>query len=192
MKENVTELIRQAQGGVQSAFSALKDIYRPLIDASVYRFTSDSMTDQDKEDIFQEVLVHFCNSVCSYDCDSGGVEFGLYAKICIENGLISYMRLYNRQNRLRPVELEGDGDAALFDTGEVDVLQSIIDHERTALLIRRVNKRLSKLENKIWWLYVSGMNVSAIAKDVGVDNKSVSNAIYRIRKKLKDALKEQI
>jgi len=190
VKQNVTELIRQAQDGVQSAFSALKDIYRPLIDASVYKFSSDSMTDQDREDIFQEVLLHFCNSVCSYDCDNGGVEFGLYAKICIENGLISFLRIYNRQNRLRTVELASGYDVAI-DGGEVDVLQSIIDRERTALLVRRINKRLSELENKVWWLYVSGMSVSSIAESVGVDRKSVSNAIYRIRKKLKEALSEQ-
>lgn len=189
MKEQVKELILKAQAGDDSAFAALKDIYRPLIDASSKRFTSDAMTEQDGEDLYQEALVHFCNSVCSYNCDSDGVEFGLYAKICIENGLVSFVRVYNRQNRLRAVSLEERADPIFIDGG--DVLSSIVERERTAMLVRQINKQLSGLENKVWWMYVSGASVSAIAKGLQIENKSVSNAIYRIRKKLKTALFEQ-
>ena len=189
VKEQVRELILRAQAGDDSAFAALKDIYRPLIEASSKRFTSDAMTEQDGEDLYQEALVHFCNSVCSYNCDADGVEFGLYAKICIENGLVSFVRVYNRQNRLRAVSLEERADPIFIDGG--DVLSSIVERERTAMLVRQINKQLSGLENKVWWMYVSGSSVSAIAKELQIENKSVSNAIYRIRKKLKSALIEQ-
>lgn len=189
MKENVTELILKAQGGEDGAFSSLKDIYRPLIEASTHKFCTDEMSEQDREDILQEALVHFCNAVCSYNCESGGVEFGLYAKICVENGLVSFIRVYNRQNRLRAVSLEERVDPISDNDG--DVLETIAMRERTAVLVRQINKRLSKFENKIWWMYVAGLSVSAIAEAVGAERKSVSNAIYRIRKKLKDALSEQ-
>lgn len=190
MKQNVTELILKAQGGEDGAFSALKDIYRPLIEASARRFCTDQMSEQDREDILQEALVHFCNAICSYNCESGGVEFGLYAKICVENGLVSFIRVYNRQNRLRAVSLEERTTDNVFDC-DGDVLETIAMRERTAVLVRQINKRLSKFENKIWWMYVAGLSVSAIADAVGAERKSVSNAIYRIRKKLKDALSEQ-
>ena len=189
VKQQVTELILQAQAGEDSAFAALKDIYRPLIEASAKRFTSDSMSEQDAEALLQEALVHFCNSACSYNCESGGVEFGLYAKICIENGLVSFIRTYNRQNRLRAVSLEERADPAIDDS--CDVLESIVESEREAVLVRQINRHLSRFENKVWWMYVSGMSVSAIADAVGAERKSVSNAIYRIRKKLRDALSEQ-
>ena len=148
------------------------------------------MSEQDREDILQEALVHFCNAICSYNCESGGVEFGLYAKICVENGLVSFIRVYNRQNRLRAVSLEERTTDNVFDC-DGDVLETIAMRERTAVLVRQINKRLSKFENKIWWMYVAGLSVSAIADAVGAERKSVSNAIYRIRKKLKDALSEQ-
>ena len=189
MKQDVIDLILKAQAGEECAFSALKDIYRPLIEASAKRFRSDTMTDQDGEDIFQEALFHFCNSVCSYNCEAEGVEFGLYAKICIENGLVSFIRMYNRQNRLRAVSLEARTEP-ISDIGG-DVLESIVESERTALLVRQISRRLSVLENKVWWLYVSGVSVSDIVDRVGIERKSVSNAIYRIRKKLKDALGEE-
>ena len=190
MKQNVTELILKAQSGEDGAFSALKDIYRPLIEASARKFCTDQMSEQDREDILQEALVHFCNAICSYNCESGGVEFGLYAKICVENGLVSFIRVYNRQNRLRAVSLEERTTDNVFDC-DGDVLETIAMRERTAVLVRQINKRLSKFENKIWWMYVAGLSVSAIADAVGAERKSVSNAIYRIRKKLKDALSEQ-
>ena len=190
MKQNVTELILKAQSGEDGAFSALKDIYRPLIEASARKFCTDQMSEQDREDILQEALVHFCNAICSYNCESGGVEFGLYAKICVENGLVSFIRVYNRQNRLRAVSLEERTTDNVFDC-DGDVLEMIAMRERPAVLVRQINKRLSKFENKIWWMYVAGLSVSAIADAVGAERKSVSNAIYRIRKKLKDALSEQ-
>ncbi len=189
LKEKVKELIIEAQSGEEGAFSALKDIYRPLIEASSKRFMSDAMTQQDAEDLHQEALVHFCNSVCSYNCDADGVEFGLYAKICIENGLVSFVRAFNRQNRLRAVSLEERADPIRGDEG--DVLSAIVERERTAMLVRRINKHLSPLENRVWWMYASGASVTAIAEKLGIENKSVSNAIYRIRKKLKTALLEQ-
>lgn len=189
VKEQVTELILHAQAGEDGAFAALKDIYRPLIEASARRFTSDAMSEQDAEDLMQEALVHFCNSVCSYNCESGGVEFGLYAKICIENGLVSFIRAYNRHNRVRAVSLEERIEPAIDDGG--DVLESIVESEREAVLVRQINKHLSRYENKVWWMYVSGMSVSAIADAVNSERKSVSNAIYRIRKKLRNALEEQ-
>ena len=39
-------------------------------------------------------------------------------------------------------------------------------------------------------MYVSGMSVSEISRAVSADSKSVSNAIYRIRKKLRETLGE--
>ncbi len=189
MEKELIDLILQAQSGEQSAFSVLKDRYRPLIDSCAYRFVSEHMTEQDCEDISQEALVHFCNSVCSYNCNLDGIEFGLYAKICIENGLVSFIRLYNRQNRLRALPLEGE--AQLSEDRETDILQSLIDRESTALLTRQINRCLSNYEARIWWMYVSGMSVSSIADEISVDRKSVSNAIYRIRKKLRDLIPEQ-
>ena len=181
-KEDLLSLIAKAQNGDQDAFGLLKDRYKPLIESCSYRYISADMPTQDAEDLRGEALVHFCNAVCSYDVNSSSVEFGLYAKICISNGLVSYMRAYARRQKNRTVSLDsgsGGGGAA------VDILQEIVDEENTAELVRSIKKNLSDYENRIWWLYVSGMSVADIAKTVAApDAKSVSNAVYRIRKKL--------
>ncbi len=181
-------LIQNAKNGDQDAFTSLKVKYSPLIDACVYRYTSSDMTAQDVEDLSQEALVCFFGSVCSYDCEQN-IEFGLYAKICIENRLVSFIRMRNRRNRIRPVSLESGGEAFTCEDGE-DVLQLLVDRERTATLVRRIKDLLSDYEDRVWWMYVSGRTVSEIAKLVGTDSRSVTNAVYRIRRKLKKSLSQ--
>ena len=186
MDIKTAELIRKVKNGSQVALSALCEHYKPLIEGSVFRFLSESMTVQDREDLEQEALIGFCSAACSYDTDYENVEFGLYAKICIENALVSFIRSHRRKNRIQSVSLEGGAVGEMTD--EVDILQSLVDREQTSVLVRRINRLLSDYENRVWWMYVSGMSVSKIAAEVGSDSKSVSNAVYRIRKKLRDKL----
>ena len=49
-------------------------------------------------------------------------------------------------------------------------------------------KLLSPYENEVWRLYMAGYSASAIATRMERDEKSIHNAIYRIRKKLREAL----
>ena len=162
----------------------MKSKYAPLIESQISRHSLDDMTAQDIVDIREESLVIFCNAVCNYD-PSSGVEFGLYAKICIENGLISFVRSYSRRKKrsVLPLErAEGSGDIPNF-------LQSIVDEESAADLVRTIRAKLSNYENRVWWMYVSGVSVSEISMALdGADTKSVSNAVYRIRKKLKGVI----
>lgn len=189
-REETIKIIKSAQGGCQSAFESLKETYKPLIESCVARHSAQDMPTQDVEDMRQEALFFFFNAVSSYDTESDGVEFGLYAKICIENGLVSFIRKYMRRIREQALSFEDNGtkEALALDS---DLLQNIVDVEREAELVRVIRNSLSDFENKVWWLYVSGMAVSEIAAALKLSSaKSVSNAIYRIRKKLRDCIKK--
>jgi len=190
-KNELLERIKKAQTGDQKSFEMLRDAYEPLIGACSHKHTVDGMNSQDVEDLRQEALVNFYRAVCSYDCESHGVEFGLYAKICIDNGLVSFLRSYARGKRRVTVSLD-DGEVEYTDPNtEVDFLQSLVDSEKQAELVRMVKKHLSDYENRIWWRYVSGKRASDIATEIGAPSaKSVSNAIYRIRCKLRTVIVE--
>jgi RNA polymerase sporulation-specific sigma factor len=58
-------------------------------------------------------------------------------------------------------------------------------------LLKIIQKSLSNYEYKIWRLYLSGFSTSEIANQLNTDSKSVSNAIYRIRVKLKTSINNQ-
>ena len=183
MNKTISELILSAKSGSQDAFAALKEQYRPLIDRCVYKFASSDMTDQEVEDLSQEALICFCCAVCSYDCGIENVEFGLYAKICIANALVSQLRVIHRRKlEIVDAELcEGDG-------GEGDPARRLMEREAAEALVARIQSLLSPYENRVWSLFIAGLSVRDIARAVGKTPHSVENAVYRIRQKLRQAL----
>ena len=185
-KESLFELISQAQGGSGEAFEALLSRYRPLIESSVHSFISVETSMQEAEDLMEEAKHVFLSAITSYDLSREGVEFGLYAKICIKNGLISELRRQKQRRKLGVVSLVGD-EEDLAEKGE-DPASRIVEEEDFRQLYRMIRANLSELENRVWWMYVAGAAVSDIAKALGKDERSVHNAIYRIRAKLKRLL----
>ncbi len=187
------ELILKAKDGSQDALDTLLSKYRPLLESQISKHSYDDMTAQDVEDIRNEAAAVFCSAVCSYDTSAYGVEFGLYAKICVENGLTSFIRAYNRRRKraVLPLEEAAEQSYAARDI-EADPLQAIVDNENLSELVSFIHSNLSDYENRIWWMYVSGMGVSDISRAIdGKDNKSISNAIFRIRKKLRSFIEER-
>ena len=190
-REALIALLERARGGDQDSFSSLRDMYAPLLESRVIKHTVPDMTVQDLEDMRQEALIVFCNAVYNFRYSEDGVEFGLYAKICIDNALASFIRSYLRRSRNNAVSI--DRVSAPMGAGvSVDPLQALVEKENATELIRSIKNNLSEYENNVWWLYVSGLSVSEIARTLKVDDpKSVSNAIYRIRKKLRTQLTDR-
>ncbi len=187
--DTLIELITHAREGSQDAFVELRRRYKPLIESQIAKHTLADMSAQDVEDLRGEATSIFGNAVCNYDCTAEGVEFGLYAKICMGNGLVSFVRSYLRRKKKTVIPLELAENSAA--TGS-DPLQSLVDKENAQELMRTIKKSLSDYENRVWWLYVSGMSASEIAATIGeADPRSVSNAIYRIRRKLRSKLSDQ-
>ena len=72
-----------------------------------------------------------------------------------------------------------------------DTVRAKVIKVAKSFLVARLEEVLSPYENRIWWLYVSGQTAAQIAKAIGREERSVQNAIYRIRKKLRLALPHQ-
>ena len=189
-KEYARSLVSKAQGGDASALEVLRDLYMPLLQGACSRHSSESMSAEDREELFGEALIAFCNAVLSYDLAIEGIEFGLYARICIDNALISYRRAFERRTRLTSVSLDTLGEGSEED-GEVDLIDAIVARESATDLARRINSVLSRFEKRVWWLYVAGLSAKDIALRIGSSDRSVHNAIYRIRRKLRGIIPEK-
>ena len=181
--EPVLALIRQAQGGSRDAYLALKTQYRPLIESSVTRYVTQDLSHQDVADMREEAERVFLNALITYDTEQDGVDFGLYAKICLRNGLVSEMRRLHARKRLGIVPLDSYDLFAMEDPAG-----DLAEAEHFHYLYVKIREHLSDMENKVWWMYVSGVEVKAIAQKIQKDEKSVHNAIYRIRRKLRELL----
>ena len=181
------ELLLQAQGGSREAYLALCAKYRPLLESAVARFDSSQMTHQELADMREEAERVFLCAISSFDTEQDMVDFGLYAKICLRNGLISEWRHIQARRRVTAIPLDETIDH-LPAEGSEDLAARMVEDESFRRLCRTVREHLSDLENRVWWPYVTGVSVPEIARDLGRDERSVHNAIYRIRRKLRDKL----
>lgn len=181
------DLILQARAGSREAYLALCAKYRPLLEASVARFGPSEMTLQERADMREEAERVFLCAISSFDTEQEAVDFGLYAKICLRNGLISEWRHLSARRRESAVPLdETIGEVGVTDREDPAV--RMVEDENFRQLCRTVRGHLSDFENRVWWQYVTGVSVSDIARELGRDERSVHNAIYRIRRKLRERL----
>lgn len=183
-REALYERIRRIREGDQDAFSELLLEYTPLVAAEVSR-RSASLTEQDVEDLRQIAVVALYRAALSYDLAQSEVEFGLYAKICISNALVSHYRMLQR--RVPEISLES---VSLAEESGEDPASRIMEEEALAALYARIRSLLSSYENRVWGLFVAGRSAKEIAQLLHKDTHSVENAVYRIRQKLRAALGE--
>lgn len=188
---DLADLLRVARAGDQDAYAVLLERYAPMLQSMVAKYAAPDMGTADLEDLRQEASVVFCSAVQTYDPSQQGVEFGLYAKICVGHGLASALRVFRKQRRRGLLSLEGENlieqNPELLGC-EDSVTEALIDKERMEALKLIIQRNLSSYESRVWWLYVSGSSTAHIAQLLGKDEKSISNAIYRIRKKLRQVL----
>ena len=182
---DVMQLILRVKNGDDNAFAQLLSKYTPLIESAVAKCLGEDMQGLYAEDFRQEATVTFYNAILAYDVEQHEVEFGLYAKICIANALISQLRLIGKR---RSERLSDSSEECLFDKDSDDPSAKILEQESLKSLYSVIRGNLSEFEYRVWQMYMSGKSARQIGLMVGKDEKSVSNAIYRIRKKLRAVL----
>ncbi len=184
-KQQTAQLISRVRQGDEEAFSMLLAQYIPLIDASVAKYLGDDLYSMYADDMRQEAMMVFYNSILAYDMEQYDVEFGLYAKICITNALISQLRLLNKRKAETP---SGTSEDSLFASRLEEPDTKVLQDEGLRSLYSVIRTNLSDFEYKVFEMCFSGKTTEQISAAVGKDERSVDNAVYRIRKKLRALL----
>ncbi len=183
--EEINKLIDLVVSGDSDAFTTLVEMYNPLLKKILNSNTTEEMSKEDVEDLSQEELIAFYRAVINFDKEQSDVEFGLYAKICITNSMISYKRAADKKNN---EALIGDDEMNSITDPEGEVSRFFEMRESERELGEQIEKTLSVYENQVWSYYVNGYSSREIAKKLNSNEKSIDNAIFRIRKKLKTLL----
>lgn len=182
LKSKNNSLIDRASGGDDSAFAELCSQYGPLIRSMSRRYAHMAESDDEeqiREDFSQEATLALYRAVQSYDSKGGKVSFGLYAKICIRNALVSELRRMERGKKADK-QHKKDIRLSIYEKG------IILPEREVSELLK--NGSLSAFEKSVFDMYVSGAKVKDISKALGRSGKSVSNAVYRIKSKLRMSL----
>ena len=183
--QEINKLIDLVVSGDSDAFTELVEMYNPLLKKILNSNTTEEMSKEDVEDLSQEELIAFYRAVINFDQEQSDVEFGLYAKICITNSMISYKRAAAKKSN---EALIGDDEMNSITDPEGEVSKFFEMRESERELGEQIEKTLSVYENEVWSYYVNGYSSKEIAKKLSSNEKSIDNAIFRIRKKLKTLL----
>lgn len=186
-KTKISGLISDVRRGDQKAFSRMLEMYKPLMDSLVRRFCADGAVKPFEEDLRQEAVLVFYNSILTYDESQTEVEFGLYARICVSNALVSQLRSIKKRSAEQLTE-SGGTDMLPCTEGGDDPSERILEQENLKYLYSVIRSSLSDYEYRIWQYYMTGRTARDIGALIGKDERSVSNAIYRIRVKLRKVL----
>lgn len=174
----VIEMVLGVQSGDTESFEGLKRKYAPLIMNAVSSFGG---AETSKSDLEREAESALLKAAVRYDTDQSKVAFGLYAKICIRNALISLLRKEQTKQRRRARQV-----LAAEEKKSKNVRFSYVSEGRdTERTVNRISEALSSYEKLVFSEYMSGKTVSEIAETVGRSTKSVSNAMFRIKEKVK-------
>lgn len=178
--DEVIQLIVDVRNNSNNAFETLCDKYKALIDSMAKKYSDmypkDINASSIKEDFSQEAKLAFYNACLKYDIENNKVTFGAFAKTCIKNRLISCLRRAGSKKRQKRPDNEIVTES---------IQDKVIKRETEKKLLSLAEKKLSKYELRIFKMYVQGIKIKEISEKVGKDIKSVNNAIFRIRTKLK-------
>ncbi len=168
--------------GNDDACAKLLRMYAPLI-GSLVRSTMSKLppsAETDEDELRQEAAIKLYQAALSYDLDED-ISFGLYAKICLKNRMISLLRRYSADAEPSTVELT---EAAALGEGSDDPSEMLLQTERERELELRIKSSLSPLEYDVFNLYTDGMKPTEISKMLGIATKTAENAVYRMKAKL--------
>lgn len=176
-EQSVLILLDKLKAGEEDSMGLLLAAYRPLVDAKVSEYSHVLEPD----DIRQLCAIGIFEAAQSYDrTRSGdGVTFGLYAKVCVRNRLLSELR------KIRPTHDPMDEDL-LSDDASVEEI--FIRREELSSAIEAVYRQLTEYENLVLKLYLAGKSYADVARILDRPVKSVDNAMSRIRTKFRNKL----
>lgn len=179
MKDNL-ELVIQAKNGNQFAFANLCERYQPLLVSMASKYSSMCKEENLQiDDFLQEANIALNEAVKFYDADNGKVTFGAYARKVVRNRLVSMVRRIKSKKRKK---------SELAESCEsITPQERVVWRECSLKLSEKAERVLSPFEKKVFYLlplFSKGSRAKEISLRVNKSEKSVNNAIFRIRSKL--------
>ncbi len=135
-----------------------------------------------REDLFQEGMLAFLSAVSSFQSNRGA-SFRTYVGVCVNHRVISALR-----RNLKAWEESLPDDCLIPGARGMDPQDIFSAMEETRRIMEVMQSQLSKLERNVIESYLAGERYDAIAQRLGVQPKTVDNALQRVRKKLRKYL----
>ena len=172
------ELIALINQGDYELLKILIERYYPVVLYFAKKYCPESLRD----DAVQEANLALFSAVKGYDSEKA--SFSTFAALCIKRSVLN-----TADGRLRKKEIPEELVSSIEDVELIDrnsPEKIFFEREDYKTLADNIKLELSVMEYKVLQLYLSGERYADIADILDISEKSVSNALLRIRKKLKN------
>lgn len=190
------EVIEAAKAGNEEAMEFLLDKYHGLLGHICEKYF---LRDGERDDLMQEAMIGFVQAVHDYKPENGK-QFKNFAFLCVKRELDSCVKRSNRKkhmilNEAVPISCSNGEDEEICEneaflmerdkSGSVITPESLMIEKESCVETSNVLADiLSKLEYKVLIMRLMGYSYNEITLLLQLENKSVDNAMQRIRKKL--------
>lgn len=195
------ELVLLAQKGDEGAQEYLLDKYKSLVRAKSRAYF---LIGADSEDIIQEGMIGLYKAVRDYNRERNA-SFRSFAELCVNRQMITAIKAATRQKH-QPLNSYVSLNKPVYEEESeqtyMDFLQSsssallnpealLIGQENKSFLEDQMVKSLSSFETRVLVLYLQGRSYFEIANVLEKSEKSIDNALQRVKKKLEKFLEEK-
>ena len=193
------ELVLLAQSGDEEAQEFLLDKYKFLVRAKSRAYF---LIGADNEDIIQEGMIGLYKEVRDYN-EEKNASFHSFAELCVNRQMITAIKAATRQKH-QPLNSYVSLNKPVYEEESeqtyMDLLQSgallnpevlLIGQENKSFLEHQMMKKLSSFETRVLVLYLQGRSYFEIARVLDKPEKSIDNALQRVKKKLEHFLEEK-
>ena len=192
------ELVRIAQAGDDAVQDYLLDKYKSLVRAKSRAYF---LIGADSEDIIQEGMIGLYKAVRDFNGEKN-TSFRSFAELCVNRQMITAIKAATRQKH-QPLNSYISLNKPVYEDETeqtyMDLLQEgaflnpetlLIGQENRNFLEDQLVKHLSGFETRVLMRYLGGCYFE-IARTPKKPEKSIDNALQRIKKKLERFLEEK-
>ena len=174
------ELIGEFRKGKQQVQEYLLEKYKPFVKSKCRVLF---LVGGDREDLIQEGMIGLFKAIRDFDPDKG-VPFSPFAKLCVERQLHTAIEAATRPKHAplnAYISLSEETDS-LMDAG---IEEAVVERASYQQTYEKVRSQLSSMEKEVLALYLEGKDYTEIAGILGKSDKSIDNALQRIKGKIR-------
>ncbi len=190
------EIVKLANENEDLAFEFLINKYKNFVRGKARSYF---LVGADRDDIVQEGMIGLFKAVRDYDITKQA-SFRSFAEICITRQIITAIKSATRQKHIplnsyislnKPM-YEEDSGRTLLDVIEekrvTDPMELFITREDMDKIHVTIEKILSELELSSLMSYLDGKTYNEIAIELNRHEKSIDNALQRVKRKMEKSL----
>ena len=166
-------LTDQVKAGNEEAFRILAEKYEHILTYNLARVKVPAGASKwsDKEDLYQECRIVLYKAAKRFDTLKS-VKFATYATACVKNYLASFFRKYGGEKAYASLEDIPESELSSFDVYDFSDFDNMFEI-------------LTSFERQVFLLYIERKSYKHIAEILDKSVKSIDNAVFRIKNKLK-------